>query len=432
MRGPNMQLCIIIFLLLGLSSVPNASSSAIRRGGVYKVNRVPNSNYNSRNGPQALLRALRKYGMPVPASVEHAAAVQDEILAKRNAQERRLRAKGRRSQLCDEKSAGGKVGLVTAAPEADDVEYLSPVKIGGQTLNLGLDTGSADFFVFNTQLNEDATKWHAVYDPQKSRTYAPMEGASFHVSYSDGSSASGTVGTDTVELGGVTVTAQAIELPTSVAPSFIHDTANDGLLGLAFGKLNGVRPNLQKTFFENAVSSLAEPLFTADLRPKFVGAYEFGRIDSTKYTGPLSWVPVDPSEGLWQFTSEFFAVNGSDFYWSTRGKPAIADTGTSLLLVDRAVTTAYYEQIAEAYENPSAGGWVFPCNTPLPDLQLDVGGAIATIKGRDIRFAQSDEKNCYGGLQTATGVQVFGDVFFKSNFVVFHGGNNSIGFAEHI
>jgi hypothetical protein len=35
-------------------------------------------------------------------------------------------------------------GSVTATPEAYDAEYLSPVIIGGQTLNLKLDTGSAD------------------------------------------------------------------------------------------------------------------------------------------------------------------------------------------------------------------------------------------------------------------------------------------------
>lgn len=35
-------------------------------------------------------------------------------------------------------------GSVAATPEDGDVEYLSPVEIGGQTVNLDFDTGSAD------------------------------------------------------------------------------------------------------------------------------------------------------------------------------------------------------------------------------------------------------------------------------------------------
>jgi len=38
-------------------------------------------------------------------------------------------------------------GEVSATPEQNESEYLSPVTIGGQTLNLDFDTGSADLYV---------------------------------------------------------------------------------------------------------------------------------------------------------------------------------------------------------------------------------------------------------------------------------------------
>jgi hypothetical protein len=41
-------------------------------------------------------------------------------------------------------SAAASDGTVTATPEQYDAEYLCPVTIGGQTLNLDFDTGSAD------------------------------------------------------------------------------------------------------------------------------------------------------------------------------------------------------------------------------------------------------------------------------------------------
>ncbi len=41
---------------------------------------------------------------------------------------------------------------------------------------------------------------------------------------------------------------------------------------------------------------------------------------------------------------------------------------------------------------------------------------------------------CFGGLQAAPkGVMgIYGDIMFKSQFVAFNGGNNSIGMANHV
>ena len=65
-------------------------------------------------GPVQIQRAYSKFGVAVPEDVAAAAAGD---------------------------------GSVAATPEQYDAEYLCPVNIGGQTLNLDFDTGSADLYV---------------------------------------------------------------------------------------------------------------------------------------------------------------------------------------------------------------------------------------------------------------------------------------------
>lgn len=363
----------------------------------FKVERVRNPNFKGRNGPRELLKAYRKYRMPVPqplldamnnqsngttpttTSITQADTSESESL--------RLDATGGSSTAA---AAGTATGAVTATPEQDDVEYLAPVTIGGQTINLDFDSGSSDLWVFNTQLSPQLTAGHQVYNPAASKTFKLLPGHTFEISYGDGSAAAGNVGTDVVEIGGVSVQNQAVELATKVTQTFIQDTQNNGLLGLAFSKLNTVQPQQQKTFFDNVLPSLAEPVFTADLRHNAVGAYEFGRIDNTKFTGQLAWIPVNTAMGFWQFTTSAFSV-GTGQAVKVKPTQAIADTGTTLMLVSQSVANAYYSQVQGAKNDSNAGGITFPCNTNLPDLFVDVGGRyMARIKGDDIRFSQID------------------------------------------
>jgi hypothetical protein len=61
-------------------------------------------------------------------------------------------------------------------------------------------------WVFNTQLPASSQSGHTIYDPTKSTTAAALTGSTFNISYGDGSSALGSVVTDTVDIGGATVT----------------------------------------------------------------------------------------------------------------------------------------------------------------------------------------------------------------------------------
>jgi len=237
----------------------------------------------------------------------------------------------------------GQTGTVNVSAEEYDAAYIAPITIGtgasAQTLNIDFDTGSSDFWVFSSLLGPGDTTGHNVFDPVKSETFHNASGLDWAINYGDGSGAAGVVGIDKVDIGGVTVTSQAVELATAVSSSFIKDIDSDGLVGLAFKKINRggcnscsffghsnttqVKPNKQETFFDNIKSSLKRPLFTVDLRTDGSGSYDFGFIDQAKYSGNLTHIGINNSLGFWQFASPGFEVDGVE-YNNKHGSPAIA------------------------------------------------------------------------------------------------------------
>lgn len=383
------------FLNFLAALVAAAPSPNVQKRGVFKVDRVRNKNFVGHDGPKAYLKALRKYRMNIPPQLmdaimaQNAAAPAPATAAKLTNSVKVNAAGNVTNAASNVTAAAAGTGLVAATPVMGDVEYLAPVDIGGQTINLDFDSGSSDLWVFNTQLAATSQKGHQLYDPTKSTTFQMIQGATFSISYGDGSGAAGNVGTDTVNIGGATVTGQAIEMATAVSQSFIDDTSNNGLVGLAFSKLNTVKPQQQKTFFDNVMPNLAQPVFTADLRKNAVGSYEFGNIDATKFNGTMTWVPVNTTQGFWQFPSTKFAVGTGAAMAANPIGQAIADTGTTLIIADPTIVNGYYSQVPSAQNNPQVGGVTVDCNAQLPDLMLAVGDSLmARVKGSDINFAQ--------------------------------------------
>jgi aspergillopepsin I len=154
--------------------------------------------------------------------------------------------------------------------------------------------------------------------------------------------------------------------------------------------------------------------------------------------GDIQYIPVNSSRGYWEYTMTGFAVGNA-----TSPTPAqfqsIADTGTTLMLLPSAVVDAYYAQVSAAQSLASEGGFVFPCDSQLPDLtvlmstQNGGGGATATIPGEFMNRSVSATGSglCFGGIQQGSDdLSIWGDVFLKSQFVVFDGSDPPrIGFA---
>lgn len=92
-------------------------------------------------------------------------------------------------------------------------------------------------WTFSPLQPSNQTSGHTLYDFTKSSTSSKINGATWNISYGDGSSAYGDVYTDTVSVGTSTFSPQAVEPARSVAQSFVT-SPGDGLLGLAMSSIN--------------------------------------------------------------------------------------------------------------------------------------------------------------------------------------------------
>ncbi|KAH6954810.1 aspartic peptidase domain-containing protein [Fusarium avenaceum] len=373
----------------------------------FSVEQVKNPQF-VKNGPLALAHVYNKYGVPLPKGLEKAVKA--------------IRPPHHKRQS----------GTVITTPSDEDIEWLTPVQIGtpAQTLNLDFDTGSSDLWVFSTETS--GSSGHDEYNPAKSSTAKKLSGATWSISYGDGSTSSGDVYKDKVSIGGLAVASQAVESAQKVSDEFEQETGLDGLLGLGFSSINTVKPTKQKTFFDNAKSTLSNPVFTADLKHQKPGTYNFGYIDSTAYTGKIGYAPVDSSQGFWDFTASGYAVGSAAINRSPID--GIADTGTTLLLLPSSINSAYYAKVSGAKYSSTYGGYVFSCSATLPNFSFAVGGVTITIPGSYINYApvQEGSSTCLGGIQPSEdiGINIFGDIALKAAFVVFDGGNQQVGWAK--
>lgn len=121
-------ICLVVALFA--SSVVSSPTPKENQKRSFKVERVPQSNYIP-DGPAALRKAYRKFGIVANDITFDALDFKPLNLASSKVPEPQQ----------DDDSENGAVGNT---PVDNDVEYLSPVTIGGQKFMMNFDTGSSD------------------------------------------------------------------------------------------------------------------------------------------------------------------------------------------------------------------------------------------------------------------------------------------------
>ncbi|KAF7428327.1 hypothetical protein PC9H_007548 [Pleurotus ostreatus] len=321
------------------------------------------------------------------------------------------------------------------APYGLDLLYYGEMSFGtpAQELTVDIDTGSADLWVpvncprcANTQ-----------FEPERSSTYK-NENKKFQINYGSGD-ASGTLASDTVSVGSVTVSKQAFGAVNRLSKEW-NMYPNDGLIGLAF---SSIASSQQPTFFENLImqKAVAAPLFSVHLGRRNPSGSEvcFGCVDQSKTTGSITWIPVT-SRTYWTVAMSGFAVGEK----TTEVEDVVAaiDTGTTLIYLPNEVAMDLYDQIPGSQSLEDRYGpafYSYPCDSNV-DVGVVFSGKVFYINSADFNLGRVEENSteCVGGILRMTGgfpnnLAIIGDEFLKSWYSVYdYSGTARVGFAPSV
>ncbi|KAG1145540.1 hypothetical protein G6F37_006845 [Rhizopus arrhizus] len=237
------------------------------------------------------------------------------------------------------------------------------------------------------------------------------------ISYDDGSSTSGILGTDTVVLGGLTIQRQTIELARREA-SIFQNGSLDGLLGLSFNFITTVRG--VKALVDNLINQvlISNPVFDVYLGKESNGdgdEYIFGDYKSSKFKGFLTAIPVDNSNGWYGVIICSASIGRSHIASSF---DATLDTSPSLLVlpndVARSVVSAYGAR--DNYD----GTFSISCDTSrFQPLVFIIGSSTFEVPAGSLVYEQDGYSGVtsfsYGDYDFAT----FDDIL-KSSYIVFN------------
>ena len=84
------------------------------------------------------------------------------------------------------------------------------------------------------------------------------------------------------------------------------------------------------------------------------------------------------------------------------------------------LTTGGLDAIEGATYDDEQGGYKFPTDATVPDVEFAVGDTLYKVNAKDIAFGDAGDGYVFGGIQSRGNLDfdIFGDVFLKSVYVV--------------
>ncbi|RSH92180.1 hypothetical protein EHS25_008595 [Saitozyma podzolica] len=290
-----------------------------------------------------------------------------------------------------------------------DASYSGSISIGtpAQTFDIVLDTGSSDLWVGGSTCTSGCSSM-TTFKTSSSSSYVALN-SSFNIQYGSGS-ASGTLGQDTVTMGGYSVASQTFATCSTISSGLINSGVS-GIMGLSWQALaySGATP-WWITLAQS--SSWSSPLFGFHLaRWRDVsgatssesdgGTATFGYLDvadSSLYSGSITYVSVSSGASYWQIPMDSMTMQGSTI--SLGGSTTVAiDTGTTLIGGPSSIIAAIYAAIpgSEQMTGSYANYYQYPCSTSI-NFAITFGGFTIQITDADFNLGRysSDTTMCTG------------------------------------
>ncbi|KAG6910084.1 hypothetical protein DXG01_013136 [Tephrocybe rancida] len=305
--------------------------------------------------------------------------------------------------------------------QGKDLGYLGTVLIGTppRKFELLMDSGSADLWVgaegckpddpFDDQ--EDCGT-HNFLGNSSSSTFKDTK-KPWEIQYGTGA-VSGTIVTDTISIAGLKLPKHTFGVAKKESAEFTPDYIPfDGLLGLAKKLIS--RQNVTTVLGALVASkNIASPIASyhiprlADGKNNNKGELTLGALNPARYDPKtLVSVPNINPLGFWEAKIDKVVVGSKTL--NLKGRTAILDTGTTLLVAPQQDVDAMHKYIKGAEWHNDTLYWTVPCVVPKqagPVMKLAFGGRAFEIDARDLPFLPVDEADptgkCVSGISVGS------------------------------
>ncbi|KAK6348138.1 hypothetical protein TWF718_005952 [Orbilia javanica] len=331
----------------------------------------------------------------------------------------------------------------------------------GQTIQLQLDTGSSDLWMFSEEacISDDIMCLGGIFTPDDSSTYELLYGGEFNISYvTPGSGVHGDYIRDNVQMAGAEIKGltmglakRAKQVPTGIMG--IGYRENEAIYAQTGGR-NSYPNIIDLMVNQSLINTRAYSLFLDD-KDAATGNILFGGYDTEKFFGDLALLDIQPDEN--QVVSSFIVAwtgfsitteNDGEVALTTKDfdQPAYLDSGTTLTVLPSQIANQLIDAAGAIYDE-SSGIYLVPCDvgTANATLNYQFGGAdgptikvpfselVLPIRDSNGDFLQSGGiQYCLFGIKPGDvgDILLFGDTFLRSAYVVYDLDGQKIGIAQ--
>lgn len=295
-------------------------------------------------------------------------------------------------------------------------------------------------------------------NPESSSTFNDT-GFEFEISYVDRSYSKGDYFTDVFQIANTTLTNLTMGLGNDTTITYglvgVGYTSNEAIINTE-QSLSAAYANLPALMVDQGVvATNAYSLWLNDLDAS-TGSILFGGIDTEKYIGDLTRIDIQKDNETGEYDSFIVSLtsvqatssSGTDELTSRQFPiQVVLDSGTTLSYLPNDIAQQIWTETGAVY-TASVGLALIPCrmqrstgyfsfgfagsNGPKIDVKMDELVLDLVISGPAPTFSSGEykgEEACEFGIQNTTGINLLGDTFLRSAYVVYDLENNQVAMA---